>query len=522
MDAFTRHCHGTLAEWLEYDPVLAKGEIALVATDPDSPDEYNSKKVGDGVRKFSQLPMLGFDCLQSTGSSTLFPMSQDATTKAIEQGIQNSFEEKIIQELTDDEDKIPSAAAIKGTITSEITDDEDKVPSNKAVMDRFKQYSGAVYVDKDSYYGFVSGEDYPYPSSKYHQNSSQLYDCGWFFIRKGVEKIKVTNAICYDYIFFNSIEPSTESIISRILSNTSLPIDVPEDAKLCLLNLRREYQTSEDYAYFITVDTYPKIEEVVDKEILNVKKNTYYSPISFEVGDLTGYLVPTINLEVGKKYLLYIFVDESSQSYMDSQPSFIMDVRTLNETAAFENYNDILLQLALRDVKTDKFYTVEFVFDGSPYLRVCLGQTFNTISFGVIDINLRNDYLSDKILERSTNEPMIEVKVYSKAFIDGRTGIVTALTENYQYTDYLPITPFIEYFYSGRGKNNAACWCFYDHNKKFISADRNCIIEEDDYIYTNYRLIDIPNNAKYVRFGTAISGTRPSARYFLRVCLLLN
>lgn len=93
MDAFTRHCHGTLAEWLKYDPVLAKGEMVLVATDATKPEEYNAKKVGDGIRKFSQLPLLGFDCLQSTGTSTLFPMSQDAVTKSLatlNENIQNS------------------------------------------------------------------------------------------------------------------------------------------------------------------------------------------------------------------------------------------------------------------------------------------------------------------------------------------------------------------------------------------------------------------------------------------------
>ncbi len=136
MDAFIRPCHGTLSEWLEHDPVLAKGEVALVATDDTKPDEYNAKKVGDGKRKFSQLPMLGYECLQTAGESTLFPMSQDATTKAIKAGAQDI----ITQTLTDDEDKVPSAAAIKGTITSEVTSDADTIPSNKAVKEAIASY----------------------------------------------------------------------------------------------------------------------------------------------------------------------------------------------------------------------------------------------------------------------------------------------------------------------------------------------------------------------------------------------
>lgn len=101
MDAFIRPCHGTLSEWLEHDPILAKGEVVLVATDDTKPDEYNSKKVGDGVRKFSQLPMLGYECLQTPGDSSLFPMSQKAVTEALQeqQDTLAGFQESTSDEL---------------------------------------------------------------------------------------------------------------------------------------------------------------------------------------------------------------------------------------------------------------------------------------------------------------------------------------------------------------------------------------------------------------------------------------
>lgn len=73
----------TLANWLKYDPVLMEREVALIASNPSKPKVYDLKKVGDGTRKFSELPMLGYECLQDIGDSQQFPMSQKATTTQI-------------------------------------------------------------------------------------------------------------------------------------------------------------------------------------------------------------------------------------------------------------------------------------------------------------------------------------------------------------------------------------------------------------------------------------------------------
>lgn len=70
----------TLVNWLKADPVLMDGEQVLVATNASQPTVYDSKKVGDGTHKFSELEMLGYECLQTTGDSQLFPMSQKAVT----------------------------------------------------------------------------------------------------------------------------------------------------------------------------------------------------------------------------------------------------------------------------------------------------------------------------------------------------------------------------------------------------------------------------------------------------------
>ena len=71
---------GTLANWLKVDPILMDGEMALVATDASKPTVYDSKKVGDGTHKFSELEMLGYDCLEELGGSQQFPMSQKAVS----------------------------------------------------------------------------------------------------------------------------------------------------------------------------------------------------------------------------------------------------------------------------------------------------------------------------------------------------------------------------------------------------------------------------------------------------------
>lgn len=71
----------TLANWLMRDPVLMEREVALIASNPDKPKSYDLKKVGDGRSRFSELPMLGYECLQDTGDSQQFPMSQKAVTE---------------------------------------------------------------------------------------------------------------------------------------------------------------------------------------------------------------------------------------------------------------------------------------------------------------------------------------------------------------------------------------------------------------------------------------------------------
>ena len=79
---------GTLANWLKADPVLADGEMALVATNQATPNVYDQYKVGGGSKKFSELPYQGLPCLQELGASTTSPLSQKAITDWINKGYQ--------------------------------------------------------------------------------------------------------------------------------------------------------------------------------------------------------------------------------------------------------------------------------------------------------------------------------------------------------------------------------------------------------------------------------------------------
>ncbi|GEM_PF-2613641 len=80
-----QHRRDTKARWAEINPVLLQGEVGY---ELDS-DQY---KLGDGIHTWNQLPYRGDPCLQQTGSSQTTPMSQDATTKALDlRSPKNSF-----------------------------------------------------------------------------------------------------------------------------------------------------------------------------------------------------------------------------------------------------------------------------------------------------------------------------------------------------------------------------------------------------------------------------------------------
>ena len=69
----------TASRWASVNPVLAEREIGLVT---DSKGQF---KVGDGVSKWNDLPLWGFDgnLEQSSGTSETSVMSQKAVTELV-------------------------------------------------------------------------------------------------------------------------------------------------------------------------------------------------------------------------------------------------------------------------------------------------------------------------------------------------------------------------------------------------------------------------------------------------------
>lgn len=65
------------SRWKKVNPILADGEVGY---ETDS----RQRKIGDGRTPWNELPYDGNPCLQSTGTSEDFAMSQDAVTKELE------------------------------------------------------------------------------------------------------------------------------------------------------------------------------------------------------------------------------------------------------------------------------------------------------------------------------------------------------------------------------------------------------------------------------------------------------
>ena len=69
----------TAARWSQYNPLLLEGEVGYVT---DNPNQY---KIGDGKRRWSDLPLRGYTgtISQETGNDENAVMSQKATTEKL-------------------------------------------------------------------------------------------------------------------------------------------------------------------------------------------------------------------------------------------------------------------------------------------------------------------------------------------------------------------------------------------------------------------------------------------------------
>lgn len=75
------------AKWDLANPVLLRGEVGYEEGEND-PHVFTQYKIGDGVRKWKDLPYNGLPCLNQLGDNELTPISQAAVTKEIKKLVQ--------------------------------------------------------------------------------------------------------------------------------------------------------------------------------------------------------------------------------------------------------------------------------------------------------------------------------------------------------------------------------------------------------------------------------------------------
>lgn len=87
----------TKARWSSINPVLAERELGIVT---DSKGQF---KIGDGIKKWNELPLWGFDgnIVQQIGSSETSVMSQKAVTEFVKSQFVLSTDADIEQMIAD-------------------------------------------------------------------------------------------------------------------------------------------------------------------------------------------------------------------------------------------------------------------------------------------------------------------------------------------------------------------------------------------------------------------------------------
>lgn len=172
----------TLTNWKATNPILADGEFILIAMDDAKPHEYSKWAAGNGTSTFTQLVLHdyggeGSPCLQETGYDTQFPMSQKATTDAI----------------------------------------------NIQSYDR--AFSGYGHIEYGYLYNHSGGTGSYIKSSAWDACTIKIYN--------PTGKLEVVGATVSNFIFFD--EPCIKS--TYLESNTTGII--PAGAKLCVMDLRK-------------------------------------------------------------------------------------------------------------------------------------------------------------------------------------------------------------------------------------------------------------------------------------------
>lgn len=352
------------------------------------------------------------------------------------------------------------------------------------------------------------------------------YDIGWFFI---IYKNDTIWANWYSERDLGSVEVKpTQPIIQLIPYSKS---DNKDDIILLHIN-QIEYSLLQNIYTNISGDIY------IDKATsLNHNYNIIY------------YLNNVVSLSMTvNDYVLELYCDESYYEYFNKEDKPVLFVGCSNDLGYYISINIYdgsssegkfvkYFSLKANDISTltDSFIELD-KSDGPTFYAVINLDKFKTISIGkqyrgYVQINKLLKPVCNPIItsQLRLNKEKEDSKKYQIAANEIRTvefkyggyinfkGNFTEFTSQIYticYTDYYPISPDINYFYTGVEYQEVTSWALYDKDKKYISSSSTSIITEA-IEYENEPIKNIPPNAKYIRFSCYYK----NVKRFPRVCV---
>ena len=225
--------------WADADPILAEGEMGW----EKSGNEITAYKIGDGVRKWSELPY---------GSNI-----------------------SILQELGDNETAVISQKAV----TDEINKNRYMIYPSTGIM-------GSPIPDLNHVANYSSGGDF------IAYNESTKYDCAWVNIYEGSKNLTITGATPSLIGYFSTLLPTPASLLGKGTT-------IPSGAKICLVNFLKSANTAGYGNLKITQEGMPAIREdseVAKRDIKAVVSLSNCLADSFTATPVSINLLDTVNL----------------------------------------------------------------------------------------------------------------------------------------------------------------------------------------------------------------------------------
>lgn len=225
--------------WADADPILAEGEMGW----EKSGNEITAYKIGDGVRKWSELPY---------GSNI-----------------------SILQELGDNETAVISQKAV----TDEINKDRYMIYPSTGIM-------GSPIPDLNHVANYSSGGDF------IAYNESTEYDCAWVNIYEGSKNLTITGATPSIIGYFSALLPTPESLLGKGTT-------IPTGAKICLVNFLKSANTGGYGNLKITQEGMPGTKEDSEAAKRDIKAVVSLSNCladSFTATPVSINLLDTVNL----------------------------------------------------------------------------------------------------------------------------------------------------------------------------------------------------------------------------------